>query len=245
MDLEERITKLTATLNQVTQDLEELRKDVRSSRPKPSSSGKQSRLSSALNTPTADLSKPGSSSTKPIKTEPSSPKPSSPKPDLSSKIVKATTKPKVPSAALPHSSTASATSSITTQVNAQKEVVDDVSDHGKKRKIELEDSTESEARNKKPKLDIQEDDDSEDDDSEDGAEALDDNAELNDLFKRYHLDKAEIPSWSPDWMDKNALFVGVCYKPIYDDDGNRIRHRWSPRDRQILGKLRPPRFQHV
>jgi hypothetical protein len=157
MDLEERITKLMATLAQVTQDLEELRKDVRSSRPKPSSSGKQSQLSSALNTPTADLSKPGSSSTKPIETEPSiKTEPLSPKPDLSSKIMKATTTPKAPSAALTHSSTTSATSSKSL-TDAQKEEVDEVAGLVKKRKTTLVDTTESEARNKKPKPDIQED----------------------------------------------------------------------------------------
>lgn len=172
MDLEERITKLMATLAQVTQDLEELRKDVRSSRPKPSSSGKQRQPLPALKSPTADPSKPGSSSTKPIKTEPSikiepsspkpsspkpsSPKPPSPKPDLSSKIMKATTTPKAPSAALTHSSTTSATSSKSL-TDVQQEELDEVAGLVKKRKTTLVDTTESEARNKKPKLDIQED----------------------------------------------------------------------------------------
>jgi len=125
-------------------------------------------------------------------------------------------------------------------------VVEDVSNHGKKRKIELEDTTENEARNKKPNLDIQEDDDSEDDDLEDGTEALDDDAKLlKYLVKRYHMHKAHIPPWSPAWMDKDAVFVGISLHPIYDDDGNRIRHRWCPQDRARLGKLRPPRYQHV
>ncbi|RYY14549.1 MAG: hypothetical protein EON55_08200 [Alphaproteobacteria bacterium] len=44
---------------------------------------------------------------------------------------------------------------------------------------------------------------------------------------------------------EDAVFVGISLHPIYDDDGNRIRHRWCPQDRARLGKLRPPRYQHV